>query len=315
MRGEKMSLTINNFNDLKNTFKNLYYPVDSKMLNERIEILSKRSIKKESKVKGLKILINCMDLTTLEGKDTPNKVRMLCEKAKRPHLDTDIPQVAAVCVYPSLVKIAKESLKGTNIKVATVATYFPSSQTSFEVKIKDIEYSLKEGADEVDIVINRNAFLSGKYDIVYDEIAKAKELCLLYNAKLKVILETGELATYDQVKKASLLAILAGADFIKTSTGKITPAATLQDFLVMLYTIKDYYYYTGQKIGIKPAGGIKTAKEALKYLVVLNETLGDYFITPNLFRIGASSLLNDILMQIIKEKTGNYQNEDYFSKD
>ncbi|MGC8815065.1 MAG: deoxyribose-phosphate aldolase [bacterium] len=310
-----MSILTNTFNDLKRTFKDLYYPVDSKMLNERIEILSKRSIKKESKIKGLKILIECMDLTTLEGKDTPNKVKMLCEKAKRPHLDPDIPSVAAVCVYPSLVKIAKESLKNTNVKVATVATYFPSSQTSFEVKIKDIEYSLKEGAEEVDIVINRNAFLSGKYDIVYDEISKAKELCLLYNAKLKVILETGELATYDQVKKASIISILAGADFIKTSTGKINPAATLQDFLVMLYTIKDYYYYTGKKIGIKPAGGIKTAKEALKYLIVLNETLGDYFITPNLFRIGASSLLNDILMQIIEEKTGKYQNEDYFSKD
>ncbi|MCX7870508.1 MAG: deoxyribose-phosphate aldolase [bacterium] len=310
-----MTLILNSFKDIKKTLKDLYYPVDSKMLNERIEILSKRSIKKDSKIKGLKILISCMDLTTLEGKDTPSKVKMLCEKAKRPHSDPDIPSVAAVCVYPSLVKVAKDSLKNTNIKVATVATYFPSSQTSLDVKLKDTEYSLKQGADEVDIVINRNAFLSGKYDIVYDEIAKAKELCLSYNAKLKVILETGELATYDQVKKASLLAILSGADFIKTSTGKISPAATLQDFLVMLYAIKDYYYYTGQKIGIKPAGGIKTAKEALKYLVVLNETLGDYFITPTLFRIGASSLLNDILMQIIKEKTGRYQNEDYFSKD
>ena len=308
-------MLVQTYSDIKKIMKDLYYPVDSKMLNERVEILSKRSIKKESKIAGLKILISCMDLTTLEGKDTKNKVQMLCEKAKRPHIDPDIPSVAAVCVYPSLVKTAKEYLKNTDIKVATVATYFPSSQSSIEVKLKDLEYSLSQGADEVDIVINRNAFLSGQYQIVYDEISKAKELCLNYNAKLKVILETGELATYDQVRKASILSILAGADFIKTSTGKISPAATLQDFLVMLYAIKDYYYYTGKKIGIKPAGGIKTAKEALKYLVILNETLGDYFINPNLFRIGASSLLNDILMQIIKEKTGRYQNEDYFSKD
>jgi len=291
--------------------KDLYSPIDSKMLNDRVEELSKRSIKKDSKIWVLKFIVSCMDLTTLEGKDTAGKLSHLVKKALYPM--EDFPSVAAVCVYPSLVRQAKEMLKDSAVKVASVATYFPSGQVSWEIKEKELNYCLKEGADEVDVVINRQAFLEGKYNIVYDEIVRAKEMCEKFNAHLKVILEVGELPTYESIRMASLLAMFAGADFIKTSTGKITPAATPQTFLVMLYAIKDFYYYTGRKVGIKPAGGIRTSKDAIKYTVILNETLGDFFMTPEYYRIGASTLINDVLMQYKKELTGAYQSEDYFS--
>lgn len=294
--------------------KELYTPIDTRMLNERIEDLSKRSIKKESKIWALKFIISCMDLTTLEGKDTPGKIEHLVYKAVNPY--PGVPSVAAVCVYPLLVSKAKETLAkigNNNVKIASVSTYFPSGLVEWDIKEKELLYCLREGADEVDMVINRQAFLEGKYYIVYDEIKKAKELCSKYNAHLKVILEVGELPTYEHVRLASLIAMFAGADFIKTSTGKITPAATLQSFLVMLYAIKDFYYYSGKKVGIKPAGGIRTSKDAIKYTVVLNETLGDYFMSPQYYRIGASSLINDVLMQYKKELTGSYQAEEYFS--
>lgn len=293
--------------------KEFYTPIDTQMLNERVESLGKRSIKKESKIWVLKFILSCMDLTTLEGKDTYGKVEQLVYKAIKP--DEDVPSVAAVCVYPSLIRKAKNILSKTvnNIKVASVSTYFPSGQVDWSIKEKELLYCLQEGADEVDMVINRSAFLEGKYNVVYDEIKKAKELCDRYGAHLKVILEVGELPTYEHVRLASLIAMFAGADFIKTSTGKITPAATLQAFLVMLYAIKDFYYYTGQKIGIKPAGGIRTSKDAIKYTVLLNETLGDYFMSPDYYRIGASTLINDVLMQYKKEITGAYQAEEYFS--
>jgi deoxyribose-phosphate aldolase len=281
------------------------------VLNDRVEELSRRSIKKDSKIWVLKFIVSCMDLTTLEGKDTAGKLSHLVKKALYPM--EDFPSVAAVCVYPSLVRQAKEMLKDSAVKVASVATYFPSGQVSWEIKEKELNYCLKEGADEVDVVINRQAFLEGKYNIVYDEIVRAKEMCEKFNAHLKVILEVGELPTYESIRMASLLAMFAGADFIKTSTGKITPAATPQAFLVMLYAIKDFYYYTGRKIGIKPAGGIRTSKDAIKYTVILNETLGDFFMTPEYYRIGASTLINDVLMQYKKELTGAYQSEDYFS--
>ncbi|MCS6955819.1 MAG: deoxyribose-phosphate aldolase, partial [Candidatus Calescibacterium sp.] len=264
--------------------KEFYLPIDTKMLNERVESLSKRSIKKESKLWVLRFIISCMDLTTLEGKDTFGKVEHLVHKAVRPF--DDVPSVAAVCVYPSLVRRAKSLLMkigDNNVKVATVATYFPSGQVDWSIKQREIIYALEEGADEVDMVINRRDFLEGRYWAVYDEINKAKEICHKFGAHLKVILETGELPTYEHIRLASLLAMFAGADFIKTSTGKVNPAATLQSFLVMLYAIKDFYYYTGKKIGIKPAGGIKTSKDAIRYTVVLNETLGDYFMTPEYY--------------------------------
>ncbi|MCS7243768.1 MAG: deoxyribose-phosphate aldolase [Candidatus Calescibacterium sp.] len=294
--------------------KEFYLPIDTKMLNERVESLSRRSIKKESKLWVLRFIISCMDLTTLEGKDTFGKVEHLVYKAVKPF--EGVPSVAAVCLYPSLVREAKSLLMRigeNNVKVATVATYFPSGQVDWSIKQREIIYALEEGADEVDMVINRRDFLEGRYWAVYDEINKAKEICHKFGAHLKVILETGELPTYEHIRLASLLAMFAGADFIKTSTGKVNPAATLQSFLVMLYAIKDFYYYTGKKIGIKPAGGIKTSKDAIRYTVVLNETLGDYFMTPEYYRIGASSLINDVLMQYKKELTGAYQAEEYFS--
>lgn len=294
--------------------KELYMPIDSRVVNERVEILSRRSIKRESKIWGLRFIVSCMDLTTLEGKDTSGKVEHLVYKAVKP-MEGDIPSVAAICVYPSLVGKAKDLISkiGAGVKVASVATYFPSGQVDWDTKQKELIYALKEGADEIDIVINRRDFLEGKYHLVYDEINRAKEICSKFGAHLKVILETGELPTYEHIRIASLLAMFAGADFIKTSTGKVTPAATPQSFLVMLYAIKDYYYYTGRKVGIKPAGGIRNSKDALRYTVILNETLGDYFMSPDYYRIGASTLLNDVLMQYKKELTGVYQSEDYFS--
>ena len=288
--------------------------IDQVGVEERIARFSKRSIKKESKMAALKLSMSMMDLTTLEAKDTPGKVKQLCTKAMFPHASMpDIPSVAAVCVYPNLVRVAKEALKGSKVKVAAVATAFPSGMSSRKVKLEETRWAVNEGADEIDMVISRGHFLAGEYAYVYDEIAAVKAAC--GNAHLKVILETGELSTLDNVRRASDISMRAGADFIKTSTGKIQPAATLPVTLVMLEAIRDFYYETGKKIGMKPAGGIATAKLAIQYLVVLRETLGNDWLTPDLFRFGASSLANDLLMQILKQQTGVYQSIDYFSKD
>lgn len=289
-------------------------PVDQIAIEERVSALAKRSIKTKAKVAGLKLAVSMMDLTTLEGKDTAGKVRQMCSKALRPSdRDGSIPSVAAVCVYPNLVPVAKRALAGSNIKVASVATAFPSGQSPLEIKLDDVRRAVEMGADEIDMVIDRGAMLSGDYGKVFDEIAATKEAC--GEAHLKVILETGELGSYDVVRKASEIGIAAGGDFIKTSTGKVTPAATPAVTLVMLEAIRDHFYATGRRIGMKPAGGIRTAKQALHYLVIVKETLGDDWLTPDLFRFGASTLLNDVLMQLEKERTGNYQANEDFSKD
>ena len=288
--------------------------MDAVALEERAATLAKRSIKRESKLQALDLAIRMMDLTTLEGQDTPGKVAALCAKAMRPDpVDSTVPAVAAVCLYPNLVAGAKERLAGSEVKVASVATAFPSGQLPTKLKVAETRAAVDLGADEVDMVIDRGAFHSGRYSKVYDEIVQVKEAC--GDAHLKVILETGELGTYDNVRRASLLAIAAGADFIKTSTGKINPAATLPVTLCMMEVVRDVYYETGRKVGIKPAGGIRASKQAVQYLVVLYETLGSEWMTPELFRFGASSLLNDVLMQIRKEKTGRYQSGDYFTID
>ncbi len=288
--------------------------VDQVGIQERVERLTKRSIKKDSKVHALRLALSMIDLTTLEGADSPGKVRQMCYKAAHLHDGLpDVPHVAAVCVYPTLVAIAKKEVEGTGVKVAAVATGFPSGQYPLDVKLQDTRYAVEQGADEIDMVISRGHFLAGDYGYVFDEIAQVKETC--GQAHLKVILETGELSTFDNVRKASDLAMHAGADFIKTSTGKVTPAATLPVTLVMLEAIRDFYHATGKKIGMKPAGGIATAKQAIQYLIVLRETLGQDWMTPDLFRLGASRLANDILMQIAKESSGVYQSLDYFSKD
>jgi len=288
--------------------------VDAVAAEERAASLAKRSLKKDAKVWGLKLAISMIDLTTLEGKDTPGKVHALCQKAMRPEpLDPEVPHVAAVCVYPTMVPFVKQALKGSAVSVAAVATGFPSGQTFTDIKVQETRATVAAGADEIDMVIDRGAFLSGNYQKVFDEIAEVKEAC--GPAHLKVILETGELANYDQVRRASLIAMYAGADFIKTSTGKAPTNATLPVTLVMLEAIRDFYHATGKKIGMKPAGGISNAKLALSYLVVLYETLGSDWMTPDLFRIGASTLLNDILMQLKKERTGAYQSADYFTID
>ena len=289
-------------------------PVDAVALEERAASFAKRSIKKATKVAGLKLAVAMMDLTTLEGKDTAGKVRQLCQKAMRP-LDSDpsIGPCAAICVYPNHVPTAKEALRGSNVKVASVATAFPSGQSPLDIKLDDVRRAVDFGADEIDKVIDRGAMLVGDYAKVFDEIAQTKEACGA--AHLKVILETGELGTYDVIRKASELAIAAGADFIKTSTGKIQPAATPPVTLLMLEVIRDHYYASGRRIGMKPAGGVRTAKQALHYLVIVKETLGDAWLDPDLFRFGASALLNDVLMQLEKERTGNYQAADDFSKD
>jgi deoxyribose-phosphate aldolase len=288
--------------------------VDAVALEERAASLARRSIKRESKLQALELAVRMIDLTTLEGADTPGKVAALCSKAVRPDpVDTTVPSVAAVCVYPNLVPTAVARLRDTSVKVASVATGFPSGQTQLETKLAEVREVVEAGADEVDMVIDRGAFLSGRYAKVYDEIVRIKEAC--GEAHLKVILETGELGTYDNVRRASLLAMAAGADFIKTSTGKVAPAATLPVTLCMLEAIRDVYEETGRMVGMKPAGGIRQAKQAVQYLVVLHETLGLQWLTPDLFRFGASSLLNDILMQIRKQKTGVYQSLDYFTID
>jgi deoxyribose-phosphate aldolase len=288
--------------------------IDQVGVEERASRFTKRSIKKESKIEGLKLALSMIDLTTLEGKDTPGKVKQLCYKAKH-LLDTydGLPTVAAVCVYPSMVRVAKKKLEGSDIKIASVATAFPSGQASTKVKLEDTKFAVGEGADEVDMVISRGKFLAGEYNFVFDEIAAIKKAC--GEARLKVILETGELSTLDKVRRASDIAMYAGADFIKTSTGKIQPAATMPVTLTMLEAIRDYYYDTGKMIGMKPAGGISKSKQALHYLVMLNEVLGEDWMNNHWFRFGASSLANDILMQLVKEKTGVYQSADYFAID
>lgn len=292
------------------------YPttIDQVGIEERIARLNTRSIKKGSKQDGLRLALSMIDLTTLEGKDTPGKVKQLCYKAQHvaDHL-SNIPTVAAVCVYPNHVKTAKTALGDSGIKVASVATAFPSGNSSLAIKLNDVRMAVQQGADEIDMVISRGRFLQGDYQFVFDEIASVKEAC--GEARLKVILETGELSTLDNVRKASEIAIMAGADFIKTSTGKIQPAATMPVTLVMLQTIKDYYEDTGKMVGMKPAGGISTAKGALQYLVMLYETLGDAWMTNEWFRFGASSLANDIIMQLGKEELGVYYSGDYISKD
>ena len=288
--------------------------IDQVAVEARAGELAKRSIKRDAKVWALELAIRCCDLTTLEGQYTPGKVSALCSKAVRPDpSDPNVPSVAAVCVYPNLVPTAVERLRGSGVKVASVATAFPSGQSPIDVKVRETEEVVAMGADEVDMVIDRGAFLSGRYAQVYDEIAQVKEAC--GGAHLKVILEVAELGTYDNVRRASLLAMAAGADFIKTSTGKLPGAATLPVQLVMLEAIRDVHAETGRKIGMKPAGGIRTSKNAIQYLVQVHETLGPDWLTPDLYRLGASSLLNDILMQLRREKTGAYQSKDYFTND
>lgn len=287
--------------------------IDQLGLIERENKFKTRSIKKEAKIVGLKLALNMIDLTTLEGKDTEGKVKQLCYKASHLHESMDVPNVAAVCVYPNMVAIAKKALGDSGVKVASVATAFPSGMSNLDVKLADTKMAVDAGADEIDMVISRGKFHQGEYDFVFDEIAKIKEAC--GNARLKVILETGELGTPDQVRRASDLAIHAGADFIKTSTGKISPAATMPITLLMLEAIRDHYYATGKMVGMKPAGGISDAKTALQYLVMLRETLGQAWMSNEWFRFGASRLANDVLMQLAKQESGAYQSADYFSKD
>jgi deoxyribose-phosphate aldolase len=292
--------------------------VDRVMLEARAASFTKRSIKSSAKLRGLMLAMSMIDLTTLEGKDSPEKVRSLCRKAVRPFerdeavLGERVPPVAAVCVYPTLVSVAREALGDSGVKVAAVATGFPSGQYPMAVRLEDTARAVEAGADEIDMVISRGAFLAGRYDEVAAEIARVKEAC--GRAHLKVILETGELETYDTIRRASDLAISAGADFIKTSTGKVQPAATLASTLVMLESIRDCFLRTGRVVGMKPAGGIRTAKQALQYLVMVKETLGDAWLTPDRFRLGASTLANDILRQAVRLKTGRYMAAHDFSE-
>ena len=287
--------------------------IDPIMVEERANSFTKRSLKTSAKLAGLKLAVSVCDLTTLEGKDTPGKVAWLCRKALQPaDPKYDVPPCAAVCVYPNMTKYARKFLgTGSPVKIAAVATGFPSGQYPLRTKLEEVRRTVADGADEIDMVIDRCAFLTGEHARMFDEIAATKEACGA--AHLKVILETGELVTYDNVRLASEIAMRAGGDFIKTSTGKIAPAATLPVTLVMLEAIRDYFFATGIRIGMKPAGGIRTARQALAYLVMVKETLGDDWLTPDLFRIGASTLVNDLLMQIAKCAEGNYQAAEYFS--
>ena len=288
--------------------------VDQVGADARAATLGTRSIKTSAKEWAIDLAIRMVDLTTLEGADTPGKVRAICAKARRPDpADPTCPAVAAVCVYPSMVATAAEELRGTGIHVASVATAFPSGQAPLAVKLDDTRAAVADGADEIDMVINRGAFLAGRYMEVFDEIVAVKQAAGA--AHLKVILETGELATYDNVRRASWLGMLAGGDFIKTSTGKITPAATLPVTLVMLEAVRDFRSVTGRQVGVKPAGGIRTSKDAIKYLVTVNETAGEDWLDPDWFRFGASTLLNDLLMQRTKMATGRYSGPDYFTLD
>jgi deoxyribose-phosphate aldolase len=288
--------------------------VDQVGAQARVAALATRSIKKDAKMAALGLAVAMVDLTTLEGADTPGKVRELCAKAKRPDpADPAVPPVAAVCVYPDLVAVAKAELAGSSVVVASVATAFPSGRASLPVKLADVADAVSAGADEIDMVIDRGAFLAGRFGQVYEEVRAVKEAC--GSAHLKVILETGELATLDNVARASWLSMLAGADFIKTSTGKVSPASTPPVALVMLAAVRDFEQSSGRRVGVKVAGGIRTAKDAIRYLVLVNETAGRAWLTPDLFRIGASSLLNDLLMQRRKQLTGVYSGPDYFTID
>ena len=281
---------------------------------QRAAGLATRSIKKDAKLQALDMAVRMVDLTTLEGADTPGKVRAMCAKARQPDpSDLSVPPVAAVCVYPDLVRVAKDALAGSRVAVASVATAFPSGRASLAVKLADVEDAVSAGADEVDMVIDRGAFLAGRYGQVYAEIRAVREAC--GPAHLKVILETGELATLDNVARVSWLAMMAGADFIKTSTGKVTPAATPPTALVMLAAVRDFEQASGRRVGVKVAGGIRTAKDAIRYLVLVNEIAGPAWLSPRLFRIGASTLLNDLLMQRAKQLTGLYASPDYFTLD
>lgn len=288
--------------------------VDKVGVEERVARFQTRSIKSDSKMHALKMALSMIDLTTLEGKDTPNKVRQMCYKAVHLHdVHSDLPTVAAVCVYPSMVAVAKKEVMNSPVKVASVSTAFPSGQAPLSVKLDDTKFAVENGADEIDMVISRGKFLTGEYNFVFDEIAAIKEAC--GSARLKVILETGELVTLDNVRKASDIAMYAGADFIKTSTGKIQPAATMQVTYTMLEAIRDFKDATGVQVGMKPAGGISNSKLALHNLVMVKEVLGSEWLTNEWFRFGASSLANDVLMQIMKTETGVYQSSNYFSID
>lgn len=290
--------------------------IDQVGIEERVARFNTRSIKKGSKVQALKLALSMIDLTTLEGKDTEGKVKQMCYKAIHPHISMpDLPSTAAVCVYPTMVKTAKDALKGSSVKVASVSTAFPSGNSTMQIKLLDTKFALDNGADEIDMVISRGEFLKGNYNFVFDEIAAIKDLTHKYNARLKVIFETGEISTLDNVRRASDIAIYAGADFIKTSTGKIGVAATMPVTLVMLDAIKDYYFKTGIMVGMKPAGGISAAKGALQYLVMLHETLGNAWLDNKWFRFGASSLANDLILQLEKEARGVYFSKDYISVD
>ena len=287
-------------------------PIDAVGVEERVARLCSRSIKKDAKLRALHLTLSMIDLTTLEGADSEGKVRQLCAKALQLHAALpDLPHVAAVCVYPALVGVAKRALDGSGINVASVATSFPAGQAPVEIKLLEVRRAVEAGADEVDMVISRGRFLAGDFAYTADEIAAVKEAC--GEAHLKVILETGELGTLDAVRRASDLAMRSGADFIKTSTGKIMPAATMPVVLVMLEAIRDHYLRTGEKIGMKPAGGISTAKDAIRHLVMVRETLGQDWLDPDLYRFGASSLVNDVLRQIVKQRSGIYQSFDDFS--
>jgi deoxyribose-phosphate aldolase len=287
--------------------------VDQVTVEERAATFTQRSIKTAAKLAGLKLAVSMMDLTSLEGKDTPGRIAYLCRKALQPiERRYEVPSCAAVCVYPNMVRHARRFLgERSPVKIAAVATGFPSGQYPLRTKLEEARRAVGEGADEVDMVMDRGAFLAGDYGKVFDQIAAVKQAS--GQAHLKVILETGELGTYDNVRLASQIAMEAGADFIKTSTGKVQPAATLAVTLVMLEAVRDHFFATGLRVGMKPAGGIRTAKQSLAYLAMLKETLGDDWLTPELFRIGASTLLNDILMQIVKTADGYYQSADYFS--
>lgn len=290
--------------------------IDQVGIEERVARFNTRSIKKGSKVQVLKLALNMIDLTTLEGKDTEGKVKQMCYKAMHPHEALPgLPTTAAVCVYPTMVKTAKDALKGSSVKVASVSTAFPSGNSTRQIKLLDTKFALDNGADEIDMVISRGEFLKGNYNFVFDEIAAIKDLCKKYDARLKVIFETGEISTLDNVRRASDIAIYAGADFIKTSTGKIGVAATMPVTLVMLDAIKDYFYKTGTMVGMKPAGGISTAKGAIQYLVMVHETLGNAWLDNKWFRFGASSLANDLILQLEKEAKGVYYSKDYISID
>jgi deoxyribose-phosphate aldolase len=288
--------------------------VDAVGAEARAASLATRSIKKDSKLWALDLALRCCDLTTLEGVDSPGKIRQLASKAKRPNpSNPSIPHVAALCIYPRLVSVAAEALKGSGVKVASVATAFPSGQAPLDLRLQEISEAVAAGADEVDIVISRGAFLAGDTNAVFEEVGRSKEVA--GHVHIKTILETGELGSYDRIRQASLVAMAAGSDFIKTSTGKISPAATLPSALVMAEAIRDFADHTGRKVGLKVAGGIRSAKDAIRYLVVVHETLGEEWLSPELFRIGASSLVNDLLKQIDKQRTGFYSDSDRYTVD